>query len=243
MKSSKSSKGFFSPFINLHRHSEKMLLSKKEKYLTNYKLDLGTILAIIKNYEIAILTMPNKPTIKDIKNLLLKLFHQLENFKNEKNSELSHYEKSVTSKKHLFQKQAFIDFKYAQLKNEKNFSKKRSNLYQLNSELILLKFLNFKVENEIKYINNRIEKTTDEYKYINLCMKYLAIEEKENMCIKPKFYPFITKLLEKQIKEAKEKHNLLISAENALNEDIEKKKKELDSFTIRKNIENINKKE
>ena len=94
-------------------------------------------------------------------------------------------------------------------------------------EIELLKILNFKAENDIKQVNNMIFKITNDYNYLKVCMKYLSIDEKENLCLQPKYYPFISKILSKQInnsfsgvktikkiedKENKENKNKMVSS-------------------------------
>ena len=243
----KKMKSATSPKINLSDkmvlYSETMNSSKKEKILIYHKLSLETLLATIKNYEISFLTMSNKPTIKDIKYLLLKLLHQLENLKNEKNNELSFYELAIPGKKNSLQKRMFINFKNGSLKNNRKYSGKKSTLYTLSSELVFLKILNFKAENDIIYIKNIITQIDDEINYLNLCRKYLSIDEKVNICIQPKFHAFITKLLYKQIDEMKKKYNFLSSIKKTKNKEIEEKKKYLKSFALKHKINNLNTKE
>ena len=220
--------------------------NKKERYLYNHKSNLETILAIIKNYQISILTNNKTPSNKDIKNKLLKLFQNLQEFKNEQNADLKLLEQIISDKKNTLKNQIFIDCRNDQIKNNKNLSGKRYSLYNLNSELSLLKTLNFKVENDIDQINNIINKISNDYNYLNMCMKYLSIDEKENMCIQPKYQPFITKILHKQLEEIREKFKLIVAAKKIQNEEIEEAKNDLHKLKsnfLKKSIGLMNKKD
>ena len=212
---------------------EPFYFSKHEKYLNRQKSGLETILGEIKNCELAILTNTEKPINKIIKKLLIKLKKNLNYLDEEENAELNYYENINTKKKNILYNQMFIDCRSEQWKNNTNFiSGKKINMYNLSSELFFLKTLNFKAENDIKQINNNITKITNDYNYLNLCTKYVSIEEKENLCIHPKYYPLISKILKKQIDNIRSQFELKLSAKN--------EKQNLIQF---KNKNNTNKKE
>lgn len=219
--------------------SDKEKKNEKERYLNNYKSNLIALLATIKNYQISILTDYKRPSFKDIKNILLKLIQNLQRFKKEQISDIRIWEQAITNKKNSLQNQIFIDYKNDQLIKNKKISVKKFNSYNLNSELNFLKFLNFKAENDIKTINNIIYKISNDYNYLNMCMKYLSIEEKENICVQPKYQPFISNILHKQIGEIRKKFKLIVSAKKIQNEEIEETRKvlnKLKNFILRKNI-------
>ena len=89
-------------------------------------------------------------------------------------------------------------------------------------------------------------KITNDYNYLNVYRKYLSIEEKENICINPKFYPFISLLLTKQLNEARQKFKIYEDAKKYQNEEIENTINEITKFQnylINKKIEYLNDKE
>ena len=221
-----------------HLESEPYFISKIEKYLIRQKSSLETLIGEIKNCEIALLTNNENPTYKIIKKLLIKLKRNLSYLAEDENSELQYYEKIVSKKKIALQNQMFIDYRTEQGKNSKYFSKKKINMNNLSSELFLLKTLNFKVENDIKKINNNITKITNDYNYLNLCKKYLSIEEKENICIHPKYYPFINKILKKQIDDIRNKFEIKLASKKENNQNLIKSI----NYSLNKN-DYINKKE
>ena len=194
---------------------EPFYFSKHEKYLNRQKSGLETILGEIKNCELAILTNTEKPINKIIKKLLIKLKKNLNYLAEEENAELNYYENINTKKKNILYNQMFIDCRSEQWKNNTNYiSGKKINMYNLSSELFFLKTLNFKAENDIKQINNNITKITNDYNYLNLCTKYLSIEEKENLCFHPKYYPLINKILKKQMDDIRSQFELKLYAKN-----------------------------
>lgn len=240
--SNKNSKNYLKNSINSYKDKQ----NEKERYLNSHKSNLEILLAIIKNYQISILTNSKNASNKYIKIRLLKLFQNLQEFKREQKADIKILEKTISAKKNSLQNQIFIDYKSDPIKNNKKLTEKKHGLYNLNSELNLLKLLNFKAENDINQINNIIIKITNDFNYLNMCMKYLSIDAKENMCIQPKYQPFITKVLHKQLDEIKEKFKLLVSAKKVQNEEIEETKKDLDQLKsnfIKKNINLMNNKD
>ena len=214
---------------------------KHEKYLNRQKSDLETLLGEIKNCELAILTSAEKPIYKIIKKLLTKLKKNLNYLAEEENAELNYYENINSKKKTTLQNQMFIDYRNEKWKNNNFFSEKKINMYNLSSELFLLKTLNFKAENDIKLINNNITKLSNDYNYLNLCIKYVSIEEKENICIHQKYYPFINKLLKKQLDDIRNQFELKLSAKKENIQNIIQSKNK--NYLINKNEGYIFKKE
>jgi len=220
--------------------------SIKEVFLYNNISSLEKLLTIIKNFQISILTNIKKPNNKYVKTLLLKLIQNLNYLINEQNSEMIYLEKTISQKKITLQNQIFIDYKNDQPNNNISLEGKKSNIFNLNSELGLLQILNFKAENDIQQINNLMFKITNDYNYLNVYRKYLSIEEKENICINPKFYPFINLLLTKQLNEARQKFKIYEDAKKYQNEEIENTINEMTKFQnylINKKLEYLNDKE
>ncbi len=72
-------------------------------------------------------------------------------------------------------------------------------------------------ENYIEEMENIIIKKDNENNYIKLYMYYTTIEEKEIVCIEQKYYPFVTKLLHKEIFDVRKKFKLVASAKKYQN--------------------------
>ena len=60
-----------------------------------------------------------------------------------------------------------------------------------------------------------------ELDYLKLCKDYIYIEEKEIICIEQKYYPFVTKLLNKKLFEVRNKMKLIVNEKQTLNAEIE----------------------
>ena len=126
-----------------------------------HKSFLQKILNVIKNIQIELLSQvssreknhqfSNKTIINLLKDLKIELSATLkENIQNE--SEIEHDTKII--KKDLAKKIFGQNEKNNKLKKHEN--KKPSNYQKLNLELSELKILNFKIENEIEYIDTKI---------------------------------------------------------------------------------------
>jgi len=126
-----------------------------------HKSFLQKILNVIKNIQIELLSQvstrkknnqfSNKTIINLLKDLKIELSATLkENIQNE--SEIEHDTKII--KKDLAKKIFGQNEKNNKVKKHEN--KKPSNYQKLNLELSELKILNFKIENEIEYINTKI---------------------------------------------------------------------------------------
>ena len=126
-----------------------------------HKSFLQKILNVIKNIQIELLSQvstrkknnqfSNKTIINLLKDLKIELSATLkENIKNE--SEIEHDTKII--KKDLAKKIFGQNEKNNKVKKHEN--KNPSNYQKLNSELSELKILNFKIENEIEYIDTKI---------------------------------------------------------------------------------------
>ena len=206
-------------------------ISKKEEFLDKTKSSLETLLEIIKNSEMSLLTI-NIPNNKLIKTLLLKLIKNLNYLLEEQNSEIDYFKKRISKKRNILQNQIFIDYKNEQLKKKQYVKGKKINIYNLNSELILLKLLNFKIENDIELINNKLYILTNDDNYLDEDKKYLNMKEKmsgkagqlqarKQILVKPKQYPLVNKLLNKKIDKISKIFEELVSSKKSENEEIE----------------------
>jgi len=169
-----------SPAIKINKY----LPSKKEEFLDYHKSSLEILLDEIKNCQIKVIKNSKNKCIRTVLN---ELKEKLDFSLNEKNTTKIFLEKKISQIK-----------KPLQIKNNKEniyINKKNINLYNLKSEIQLLKILNFKVENDIKQINNNIIINNEENDNLNLCMKYPFIEEKIIICRQQKYFPMISKLL------------------------------------------------
>ena len=175
-----------SPAVRINKY----LPSKKEEFLYYHKTSLEILLDEIKNCQIKIITNSKN---KCIKTLLNELKKKLDFSLNEKNTTKIFLEKKISQIKQPLQNKIYIQNK----NNKENIyhNKKNINIYNLKSEIQLLKILNFKVENDIKQINNNIIINSDENDNLNICMKYPFIEEKIIICRQQKYFPMISKLL------------------------------------------------
>jgi hypothetical protein len=143
----------------------------------------------------------------------------------EQKSEKDKLEKAISTKKSQIQSQMLSDYRNDKTKTNNKYNKSKIvNVVNLKSEIELLKILNFKAENDIKQVNNMIFKITNDYNYLKVCMKYLSIDEKENLCLQPKYYPFISKILSKQIDDIRNKYKLILSTIDLQKEELEKAK-------------------
>ena len=228
---------------NVSRNIESVALTRlkqKKQYFNPKKYVIETLLGEIKNCQIYMLTNPEKPTNKNIKNLLKKLNKNLKFLEKEKNTEKKILAKSISVKKTQLKNLILSDYYNDQTKNNKYLNNnKKINLINLKSEIELLKTLNFKAENDIKQINNMILKLSNDYHYLNLCMKYLSIDNKENLCLQPKYYPFISKVLHKQIEDSRSKYKLIATAKKIQNEEIESTKNDISN--LKDHLTNIKK--
>ena len=199
-------------------------LKQKKQYFNPKKYVIETLLGEIKNCEIYMLTNPEKPTNKNIKNLLKKLNKNFKFLEKEKNTEKKILTQSISVKKTQLKNLIFSDYYNDQTKNNKLLNNnKKINLINLKSEIELLKTL----------------KLSNDYHYLNLCMKYLSIDNKENLCLQPKYYPFISKVLNKQIVDTRSKYKLIATAKKIQNEEIESTKNDISN--LKDHLTNIKK--
>ena len=103
----------------------------------------------------------------------------------------------------------------------KNKSSKNVKIYNLKTEIDLLKILNFKAENDIIFINNTMIRKTNENNYLKLYVPNTSLEEKEIECIQQKYYPIVTKIFLKKLKDLHENFKRLASAKQKQNKLIE----------------------
>ena len=196
------------------------LLSKKEEILIESKTSLETLLDEIKDVEIKILSDNQKSKKKNYKSILIQLKENLEFSLNEKNSNSEYLQKKITQIKKPLQNKIYIENKSNQEKKKFNNSQ-NINIYNLKSEIELLEMLNFKVKNDIKQINNSIFLKKEEIDYLNLCMEYPYIEEKVTICNQQKYFPFISKLLHRQLNNLLKKLKFTESLKQYQNDEIE----------------------
>lgn len=241
MKKSRNISNNKSSNINLFSSDfelDKNISSQKIQKLYRYKSYIETVLNMIKNCQFSILTNSKKPTNKYIKEVLINLNQNLNNMLYEQNPKLKNLEKIIADKKAILQNQIFINCQQELSKNHKNINAKTNSLNNLNFELDLLKAFNFKTEYDIERINNLTLKCSNDYNYLNLCLNYFSIEEKENMYLLPKYNPFITKIFHKQINDIRNKYKFIAKSKQIQNDKIENLYQELyeiKNSIIRKN--------
>ena len=198
---------------------------KKKENLNSKKYILETLLGEVKNCQISLLTNTHKPTNQSVKSVLIKLNKNLMYLVKEQKLEKEHLEKAISTKKAQIQNQMLSDYRNDKSKTNNKYNKNKTvNVGNLKCEIELLKTFNFKAENDINQINNMIFKITNDYNYLKVCMKYLSIDEKENLCLQPKYYPFISKILSKQIDDIRNKYKLILSTINLQKEELERTK-------------------
>ena len=144
---------------------------------------------------------------------------------NEKESNVKFLEKSNAKIKIPLQNKIFMENKGKD--NNKYSNKKNINISNLKTETELLQMLNFKAENEITQLDNTMSAKVDENEYLNIFLEEPFIEGRINMCIQPKNFPFINKLLQTKLKKKSKKLKLMLSLKKHQNDQI---------FSINQNI-------
>ena len=191
--------------------------------LISHKVSLELLLSEIKTSEIAVLSNSNETKNKNIISILSDLKKELNIMNEEKKAKLNILKDEITNKKVILQKQLFNVNKNEPSNNPKEnveYNKKITK-YNINSELSLLKTLDFIAENYINQIDSIILKKTNDYNYLKLCMEYNSIEEKEIICLEQKYEPLITKILHKEIFDKRKKFKLVVSAKQYQNDELE----------------------
>ena len=200
---------------------DKDISSKESEKLISYKISLELLLSEIKNSEIGVLSNSDKSIKKKIKNVLIDLKEKLNEMLEEKTEKQNIFQILLNNKK--LQKQLFIINKNgpSNYKKENIENNKKTTKFNINSELFLLKNLNFMAENYINQIDNIILKKTNDYNYLKLCMNYTFVEEKEIICVEQKYKSLVTRILHKEIFDKRKKFKLIVSAKQQQNDEIE----------------------
>ena len=198
---------------------DSMTISTNIENLLMGKSSLELLLNEIKTSEISILSLSKKSKNENIKNILKELGKELTSILNDKEALKKILEKENQKKKRIIQNKLFD--KNEQFINSNNVNKKSIEIQKLNSELFLLKTLNFIGENYLKQIDCIIYHKTDEIDYLKLYMDYKSIQEKEIICEEQKYLPFVAKLLHKELHDSKKKFRLIINAKQIQNEEME----------------------
>ena len=213
----KNNKGFTrSKCISCPIELESYLPQEKTEALICHKSSLEILLSEIKNSQILLLSYSGNFLKKNIKSILSDLNNNLSFMLKEKNAKIKIIEKEKDDKKATLQNLIFNEFKNEQTKDIRN-----KNIYDLNTEISLLKGLNFSIEYNLNKIENIIIKKSNELNYLKLCMNYTYLEEKETWCIEQKYYPIVTKILHKGLNNARKKFKLVVSAKQYQNDEIE----------------------
>jgi hypothetical protein len=202
---------------------EQYLPSKKLEFLDSYKISLEILLDSIKSCLIHLISISGKDKYKSIKSLLNELKEELDFSLNEKESNFKYLEKINHKIKIPLQNKIFMENKKEKDNNiysNKKHLNNHINFSNLKSETELLRMLNFKVENDIKQIDNTISANVDENEYLNLYLEYPFIEEKINMCLQQKYFPLVSKLLQSQIQKKSKKLKKISSLKKYQNDQI-----------------------
>ena len=141
--------------------------------LISHKLSLELLLSEIKTSEIAILSNSGESINKNILSVLLDLKKELKIMHEEKKTKLNKLKDEITNKKIILQRQIFNVNKNEPSKSPKENieNDKKITKNNINSELSLLKALDFIAENYINQIDSIILKKTNHYNYLKLCME------------------------------------------------------------------------
>ena len=223
MKSRNRKHIFSSTCISCPLKLDIKISSNNLEKLISHKLSLELLLSEIKTSEIAILSNSGESINKNILSVLLDLKKELKIMHEEKKTKLNKLKDEITNKKIILQRQIFNVNKNEPSKSPKENieNDKKITKNNINSELSLLKALDFIAENYINQIDSIILKKTNDYNYLKLCMEYTSIEEKEIICLEPKYEPLITKILHKEIFDKRKKFKLVVSAKQYQNDELE----------------------
>jgi len=191
---------------------------KKQEILESHKSSLEKILKLIKESIFEIISNKNNiksKSLKEVKEMLIELNQTLHYKLEEKKINMSFFENLISEKKSSITNKIFCkqSGKYKSSKNQK--------IYNLKTELDLLKTLNFKAKNYINFINNTMIRKTNEYNYLKLYVPNSTIQEKEISCTQQKYYSIVTKILHKKLEEIHEKFKRIVSTKQKQNKLIE----------------------
>ena len=193
---------------------------KKQEILESHKSSLEKILKLIKESIFKIISNKNNKnnkSLEEAKEMLIELNQTLNYKLEEKKINMDFFENLILEKKSAITNKIFVDKnKSGKYKNSKN-----QKIYNLKTELDLLKTLNFKAKNDIKFINSTMIRKTNEYNYLKLYVPNSTLQEKETICTQQKYYPIVTKILHKKLEEIHEKFKKITSAKQKQNKLIE----------------------
>ena len=210
--------------------------SNKEDIFVYHKSSLNGLLNIIKKSLFSIFS--NSCQEKNIKNLLKELKENLNSLLIEKNSTLKFYGETFSNNKCSLQNELFYENKIEINKNKykciKNKKINNMNIKNLKSEIDSLKIINFKVENDIKQIENDILKKIDEQNFLSFSTPNSNIGKKEISCLQPKYNSIVTSLLHKQLTIKRKKFRATVSKKQNKIDDIDSIKASINS--LRKSV-------
>ena len=193
---------------------------KKHEILESHKSSLEKILRLIKESISKIISNKNNKNNKsseEIKEMIIELNQILSYKLEEKKINKEFFENLISEKKSAITNKIFAN----KNKSGKNKNSKIAKIYNLKTEIDLLKILNFKAENDIIFINNTMIRKTNEYNYLKLYVPNSTLEEKEIECTQQKYYPIVTKILDKKLKDNHENFKRITSAKQKQNKLIE----------------------
>jgi len=193
---------------------------KKQEILESHKSSLEKILKLIKESIFEIISNKNNKkskSLKEVKEILIELNQTLHYKLEEKKINMSFFENLISEKKSSITNKIFVN----KNKSGKYKSSKNQKIYNLKTELDLLKTFNFKAKNDINYINNTMIRKTNEYNYLKLYVPNSTLQEKEIACTQQKYYPIVTKILHKKLEEIHEKFKRITSVKQKQNKLIE----------------------
>ena len=212
--------------------------TNKEDTLLHHKSSLNNLLNTIKKSLFSIFSNSIKDKNKSNKNLLKELKENLNSLLIDKNSTLKFYGEAFSNKKCSLQNELFFENKIEINKNKyKCINSKKinnMNIKNLKLEIDTLKIINFKVENDIKEIENEIVKKIDEQNYLSFCTPNSNLEKKEISCAQPKYDSIVTSLLHKQLTIKRKKFKSTVSKKQNKIDDIDSIKQSIAS--LRKSV-------
>ena len=208
--------------------------SDKEDTLLCHKSSLNNLLNTIKKSLFTIFSNSDKEKNKSMKNLLKELKENLNALLIEKNASLKFYGETLSNNKCSLQSELFFESKIEINKNKYKCIKSKKinnlNIKSLKSEIDTLKIINFKLENDIKQIENETLKKIDDQNFLSFCVPNSYIEKKEISCIQPKYYSIVTSLLHKQLTLKRKKFRATVSKKQNKIDDIDSIKASITSL-------------
>ena len=210
----------------------------KEDTLLCHKSSLNNLLNTIKKSLFSIFPNSAKGKNKSMKNLLKELKENLNSLLIDKNATLKFYGETLSNNKCSLQNELFFESKIEINKNKYKCIKSKKinnmNIKSLKSEIDTLKIINFRLENDIKQIENETLKKIDDQNYLSFCVPNSNIEKKEISCIQPKYYSIVTSLLHRQLTIKRKKFRSTVSKKQNKIDDIDSIKASITS--LRKSV-------